>query len=45
MDSFSFYYNDCDVELFPKEVTEQIKEYNFTITTDTQYKLVVHHTR
>ena len=28
-----------------EEVTEQIKEYNFTITTDTQYKLVVHHTR
>jgi 2-polyprenyl-3-methyl-5-hydroxy-6-metoxy-1,4-benzoquinol methylase len=28
-----------------EEVTEQIKEYNFTITTDTQYKLVVHHTK
>lgn len=26
MDSFSFYYNDCDVELFPKEVTEQIRD-------------------
>jgi predicted RNA methylase len=28
-----------------EEVTEQIKEYNFTITTDTQYKLVIHHTK
>jgi predicted O-methyltransferase YrrM len=28
-----------------EEVTEQIKEYNFTITTDTQYKLFVHHTK
>ena len=28
-----------------EEVTEQIKEYNFTITTDTQYKLSVHHTK
>jgi len=26
MDPFSFYYNDCDVELFPKEVTEQIRD-------------------
>ena len=28
-----------------EEVTEQIKEYNFTVTTDNQYKLFVHHTK
>jgi trans-aconitate methyltransferase len=28
-----------------EEVTDQIKEYNFTITTDNQYKLFVHHTK
>lgn len=28
-----------------EEVTEQIKEYNYTITTDKQYKLFVYHTK
>lgn len=28
-----------------EEVTGQIKEYNFTITTDNQYNLFVHHTK
>jgi hypothetical protein len=28
-----------------EEVTEQIKEYNYTITTDNQYKLFVYHTK
>jgi trans-aconitate methyltransferase len=28
-----------------EEVTEQIKEYNYSITTDKQYKLIVYHTK
>jgi predicted RNA methylase len=28
-----------------EEVIEQIKEYNYTVTTDDQYKLIVYHTK